>query len=233
MVPEAANPGLPSWVARAPFAVWVCDTTGRLVFVNERARSVLGNGRGLVGRSCDESVGGTGESGQPLCGSSCAMRQSVLEHEHPAPVLMRIHGEGRWALVVPLVLEGGQDREDWIAHCAYDLDPLVRAASYLKCIAARSGECIPSRSRALRTLTPRERQILGLLGRDEETFSIARALHVSTTTVRNHVQHILAKLGVHSIQEAVAVSLLDDRGALDSNGPEASRPCGEGEERPG
>jgi DNA-binding NarL/FixJ family response regulator len=59
-------------------------------------------------------------------------------------------------------------------------------------------------------LTQREREILALLAADANLHEIAEKLSVSHATVRNHVQHILAKLGVHSILEAVAVWLLDE-----------------------
>jgi LuxR family maltose regulon positive regulatory protein len=37
--------------------------------------------------------------------------------------------------------------------------------------------------------------------------AIAKQLFLSPATVRNHIQHILAKLGVHSRVEAVALAL--------------------------
>ncbi|MDH4038859.1 MAG: helix-turn-helix transcriptional regulator [Candidatus Krumholzibacteria bacterium] len=58
-------------------------------------------------------------------------------------------------------------------------------------------------------LTQREREILSLLAEDATLHEIAERLGVSYATVRNHVQHILRKLGVHSILEAVAVFLLN------------------------
>ena len=57
-------------------------------------------------------------------------------------------------------------------------------------------------------LTVREREILRLLAEDHDLYTIANELHISYVTVRNHVQHVLAKLGVHSIMEAVACYLL-------------------------
>jgi DNA-binding NarL/FixJ family response regulator len=53
-------------------------------------------------------------------------------------------------------------------------------------------------------LTPREREVLGLLVAGSNSGEIARALTVSPNTVRTHVQSILAKLQVHSRLEAVA-----------------------------
>jgi DNA-binding NarL/FixJ family response regulator len=58
--------------------------------------------------------------------------------------------------------------------------------------------------RRYNTLTKREREILGLLGRGEDQDSIARTLVISPQTARTHIQNVLTKLGVHSRMEAVA-----------------------------
>lgn len=55
-----------------------------------------------------------------------------------------------------------------------------------------------------RHLTAREHEILRLLALGLGTSAIARGLSISTATVRNHVQRILAKLRVHSRLAAVA-----------------------------
>ena len=54
------------------------------------------------------------------------------------------------------------------------------------------------------SLTARERQILDCLAQGLGTAAIAERLSISRTTVRNHSQRILAKLGVHSRLQAVA-----------------------------
>jgi len=53
-------------------------------------------------------------------------------------------------------------------------------------------------------LTPRQVEVLRLLQRGASTGQIARELHLSTETVRNHVRHLLRALGVHTRLEAVA-----------------------------
>ena len=53
-------------------------------------------------------------------------------------------------------------------------------------------------------LTPREQQILLLLTEGLTATAISGRLYISRATVRNHIQHILAKLGLHSKLEAVA-----------------------------
>ncbi len=52
-------------------------------------------------------------------------------------------------------------------------------------------------------LTRRETEVLELMAAGLSTARIADVLSVTRTTVRNHVEHLLAKLGVHSKLEAV------------------------------
>ena len=63
----------------------------------------------------------------------------------------------------------------------------------------------------LSRLTPRENEVLHLLTEGLDGSAIARSLFVSPATVRNHVQHILKKLEVHSRTEAVALALRSGR----------------------
>jgi DNA-binding NarL/FixJ family response regulator len=53
-------------------------------------------------------------------------------------------------------------------------------------------------------LTAREFEVLAGLVRGESTKALAARLHVRPATARTHVQHLLAKLGVHSRLQAVA-----------------------------
>jgi PAS domain S-box-containing protein len=53
-------------------------------------------------------------------------------------------------------------------------------------------------------LTPRETEVLRLLASGANTKVAAQRLGVSPSTVRNHVQNMFMKLGVHSRLEAVA-----------------------------
>ena len=59
----------------------------------------------------------------------------------------------------------------------------------------------------VRTLSAREREILGYLSAGWSNRRIAEQCFLSLNTVRTHVQNILVKLGVHSKLEAVAFAL--------------------------
>jgi DNA-binding NarL/FixJ family response regulator len=57
----------------------------------------------------------------------------------------------------------------------------------------------------LASLTPREREVLACLADGDGRRDVADRLYLSANTVRTHLQNLMAKLGVHSTLEAVAV----------------------------
>jgi DNA-binding CsgD family transcriptional regulator len=61
-------------------------------------------------------------------------------------------------------------------------------------------------------LTPRERQILAWVARGKTNPEIADLLWIAPTTVRKHLEHVYAKLGVRT-RTAAAVRFLDRPGA--------------------
>jgi DNA-binding NarL/FixJ family response regulator len=56
-------------------------------------------------------------------------------------------------------------------------------------------------------LTSRERDCLGFLVEGLNTTAIAARLHISSATVRTHIQAVLTKLGVHSRLEAASLAV--------------------------
>jgi DNA-binding NarL/FixJ family response regulator len=69
----------------------------------------------------------------------------------------------------------------------------------------RSGDLKRGTRHPLNGLSPREREVLTLRARGWSKAQIRRELHVSFHTVETRVENILAKLGVHSELEAVAL----------------------------
>jgi DNA-binding NarL/FixJ family response regulator len=72
------------------------------------------------------------------------------------------------------------------------------------------GRAQPLANSVSRRLTKRELEILTLLARGLTQAQIAEHLVISPKTVGTHIEHILAKLGVRSRAQAVAVALRDE-----------------------
>ena len=89
------------------------------------------------------------------------------------------------------------------------LDPGV-AARLLDSIAQPAGEAPGT------ALTPREREVLGLIGRGFSNKRIALELGIAEKTVKTHVGHVLAKLGV---PDRTSAALHAVRSGLVADGP--------------
>ena len=64
-----------------------------------------------------------------------------------------------------------------------------------------------AQSNPLGTLTPREREILSMLGAGKSNKEIARSLALSEVTVKAHVSHVLSKLGVPNRTRAARLAI--------------------------
>jgi len=109
-----------------------------------------------------------------------------------------------------IAAERREHEEPHLVHCVVNGDEGNNLRRYLNGVASRSHRLPPSTTSGRYPLTTREEEILALLARDKSLHEIADELFLSYSTVRNHTQHVLRKLGVHSILEAVAIHLLNE-----------------------
>jgi DNA-binding NarL/FixJ family response regulator len=82
-------------------------------------------------------------------------------------------------------------------------------------VAARLVDVLAGEKEPLDQLTPREREVLQLIGRGFSNKRIARELRLSEKTVKTHVGHVFAKLGVDDRTQAavfaVRAGVIDQR----------------------
>lgn len=178
---DATPTAIRDWIELFPIAAWVVDDLRFLLHANEAARALLGMGATREGFwRCLEDC--------PVCAGE----------EAPEPTLVQWKEmRGLWLRLFTLPSSLGQR-----VHCAVDATREKRMEDYL--LHSIGGEPrVP-----LEALSAREEEILSALAEGLRPEQIARKLNLSKVTVRNHVQHILRKLGHHSTQAAIAQWLL-------------------------
>ena len=203
-----------SWLLlweRLAVPAWGIGPDRTIRFLNPKAEKLLGvTSAACIGRPCHEVVAGLNAEDGPFCCQECPMFQAVEDGDELEPAMLRVgdrNESGRWIQVLPIVLMAPDGSGPFVVESAVDVDRWARIEGYVKKIAARE---LPGFVGAGQRLTGRESEVLSLLALDLMQREIADRLHVSYTTVRTHVQRILAKLGVRSIQAAIAQHLLKD-----------------------
>jgi len=184
------------------------DAEGSILEWNPAAEELFGRTRASVlGRRCHDVVAGRDLFGNRFCDGSCSVRNMARRGEPVHHFLMDVRQAdgnlvrtGCCTLVedvggTPNILHVFQVRDEVAAHAGHDGESAGAADA----------------SREEGYLTPREREVLALLDRGEATREIAAKLAISVTTVRNHIQGILRKLGAHSRLEAVSIARRDGR----------------------
>jgi len=138
------------------------------------------------------------------------MARSGRELEPVRLQIMDAAMESAEVRVVVIPVRDSHGEGPYLVHCIVDDERDQRMRRYLDRVAKRTAKATTPASVTDAHLTPREKEVLQLLAQDRSLSEIADELYVSYATVRNHVQHILEKMGVHSIQETVALFLLLD-----------------------
>ena len=87
--------------------------------------------------------------------------------------------------------------------CAGEVLISPREAVELFRLADQQREAERTADRLVAQLTPRERDLLQLLAEGLDDVAMAERLGIGPKTVRNHMVHVLAKLGVHSRLQAL------------------------------
>jgi PAS domain S-box-containing protein len=182
---------------------------GKIFVWNRAAEKMLGYpAREVVGRPCADVFAARDDAGNRLCYAGCHVR-TLLQREEPVhhfDMATRTRaGKPVWLDVSILTVPGGRGASSVTVHLFRDVTASREIESLVRERLARASAPPADGADGGRSpLTRREVEILRLLGAGANTRSIAARLNVSGATVRNHVQNILGKLGVHSRLEAVA-----------------------------
>jgi len=99
--------------------------------------------------------------------------------------------------------------------------PRIAGLLFSRMATIRDGRSVAS---ADALLTPREREIAGMLARNLPNKEIARQLRLGSTTVKNHVHSILQKLNIHRRGDVARLQIDGYRWRVDTNTQAAEHP---------
>ena len=202
-------------VASTSDAAFAINSEGAVTAWNAAAETLFETpATEALGRSCGELVQGTDECGT-VCSQKCIVRQAV-QNRHPISnfdLLMKTATGREWCNVSVLVAENGASMNPQAIHIIRPVDLRKRLEILVRdfvvnntSVPAENAVALITTTRAAAKeaeLSNREIEILRLLSKGNTTSGIAEQLHISRTTVNNHVQHILRKLGAHNRLEAI------------------------------
>ena len=202
-------------LARSADGVFAVDGSQRIVFWSAGAEELVGRPASeVLGKYCYQVILGNDYEGHPFCRRDCpTIRAAQRGRSVPNyDIACCKNGEEVW-LNISIVPVAGMRGEAQAIHMIRDvsqrrrserlaqatIDTVSRFMSGTSGTDIEGGPCpVPDPA-----LTSREIEVLRLLADGLGTSAIARKLGLSSATVRNHIQRLLAKLGAHSRLEAV------------------------------
>lgn len=191
-------------LARAGDGALVADPDGRVVLWNQAAERLLGwTATEALGRTCCDLLDGRPPDDRGACGTGCPVIMAGSRAEAVESFDVRARAKSGEAISLNVsTLTMAADEDGPLRIHLFRILGERRAPVTGHAPAVQSAPTDEANSSG--PLTRREREVLRLLATGANTKVAAQQLGVSPATVRNHVQNLLGKLGVHSRLQAVA-----------------------------
>ncbi len=186
------------------------DAEGRIVRWGPDAQSLLGfKSAQVMGRPFLEIVEARDVFGNRCCPRACGLLAMARRGESVRTFEMEVQtaSGGRIRVFVSLVLDSSaRGRERMVYQLRADLRRRDERRRTNDRRSARARAASNAKGGESWGLSQRELEVLRRLAAGADTRDVAAQLGISQTTVRNHTQSLLRKLGVHSRLEAVALA---------------------------
>lgn len=202
--PPLADGRLEQTLAQAGDGAVVIGADGRIVFWNHAAEGIMGyTPREAIGRLCCDLFVGRDAGGNRLCHPGChEMLVTMGESTRTVDMLTRAKsGLSVWINVSILVMPANAKGVALTVHLFRDVTASRALLALVQEHLAPPPDLGNDHSGVL---TSRELDLLGLITLGLDTEAAAERLHVSPAQIREDMQNIFGKLGVHSRVEAMA-----------------------------
>jgi DNA-binding CsgD family transcriptional regulator len=191
------------------------DATQRIVFWNPACEQLLKRpARLALGRRCCDVLQGCNAAGDAVCRPDCAVTRLARGGSSPESFSLWVENghDAKQCLAVSIALMPSPMTGLWtVVHLLHrceavaTLDMLEGAVPRRpRAAGGNDGDeaCVPAQTAS--GLTAREDEVFRMLAEGLAVSAISQRLHISPVTVRNHLQRLMAKLGLHSQRETVA-----------------------------
>jgi PAS domain S-box-containing protein len=197
-------------------AAFTVDLQGEIRTWNKAAEDLFGHSAATaLGKECGALLRGRLDARTPVCCQSCDVLECVRAGREVSNFDMEISthaGRRVWVNVSLLVTNDDHTERRLIVHMMRDIrrrkkaehltNEMFRVAKSLVSSAEPAGDLPP-----IVPLTLKEIKILRMLAGGKATKEVAPELHISMSTLRNHISHINQKLHTRNRTEAVMKAL--------------------------
>ncbi len=204
-------------LARSADGVFAVDSDQQVISWSSAAEELTGQrAEDVIGKPCYEIVAGTDYQGQIFCRRNCPTIRSARRGQAVPnfDLACNRNGEETWLNVSIIPVPSSDMGEAMAIHLIRDVSQRRRAERLAQSAIDTVNQYTSGSPNANAiahphpvpgpALTAREIEVLRLLTKGLPTKLLADELGLSPATVRNHIQRLLPKLGVHSRLEAVA-----------------------------
>lgn len=195
-------------------AAFAVDAAGRICAWNKAAVELFGRSQAdVMNVPCHELLQCADEDGL-VCSKPCVVERWVTDNRPPVNFDVRLQTKrGKiWCNLSTLISIDPTSPGLYAIHIVRPIEIRTRLEQALSefvrlhlCSSSNGKPLIcsaPTPGITVR-LTRREVEVLKSLAKGDATGKIANELNISSTTVKNHIKHILAKLGAHTRLEAI------------------------------
>ena len=191
------------------------DGSGHIVAWNSAAEKYFAvTATDALGQSCSRIVQGTDECGA-VCGVHCSTMQAMRQQRliGSFDLMIQTPTGKKWCNIATLRADLDNSDLPCAVHVVREIEfrkriellmhDFVRSQLGLSAAKLKDLATLKRSSLLDSGLSAREQEVLKLIAKGAKTKSVALQLGISPSTVNNHVQHVLGKLGASNRLDAI------------------------------
>jgi PAS domain S-box-containing protein len=197
---------------RTADAAFVLSEIGEIRYWNKAAERLLGyTAEDVRLKSCHEVLQGIGALGTRVCHEGCSLMECASNQTEIPNFDMSVQtrsGQRLWINISTLVFENSRTSRRLLIHLAHNISDQKKTEQLVQKMIDLSQQFMDLTESAVRAvpvspLSEQEVSVLRLFSSGKNSVEIAKLLHISQQTLRNHLHHINQKLRTHNRLEAV------------------------------